>query len=175
MYIGKDELDKLFSHYLQFKAMRDNIMIQLSSVSDDQELIYSLVIGNKTLDDSPPTGICSDNTGNIATQMSQIDRSETRLSRALFTKEKLEIEAIIDDIDHVLRSVPPQKSSIVKAKHFQGLSWPEIGRGLKISGRSAKRKYDRYIIEMVPTSRITIEQYKAVMNKVMTNNDIVLL
>lgn len=179
-YIRYHELEILIYAQLTLESILDNLSADLTAVVSREgigagdEYIYSMCIGNKVFDSMPPTGKISDSTGNIAANYEKImwlDRKEVRIE---LKDEALKITIVLDKLGIAFRKLNSFQRTIVELYYRYRMTWPEIIEEIKSDRRyrgndKAKEEKRRAVDKMSRLSRISIQEYGAVLRMVEEN------
>ena len=77
-YISYIQTEKLFTQWPTLKAVKESLGLELKALGngvdkeDENNLIYTQVIGNKVLTDTPPSGNISDTTASTSASYQQV-------------------------------------------------------------------------------------------------------
>ncbi len=173
-YIGYSQTEILLKKYPLLKSLLANLQIELrkfwetgqSDTLNEEDIMYSLSIGNKVLSDMPHAGSRAPGDkelGIILTKDRIIEEGLRDLVTAINT-----IGEVVEKIDNAMSGLNPQERQIIELRHFTDLPWKAILReiGYLIEERQAKRIRREAIEKMVKVLRITPEQFDFCMGEI---------
>lgn len=125
-YIRSHEAEKLFELLPIMEAIRNGLKQSMPDGITRDDYIYSLAIGNKPLDNMPPSGAISNPTCNIATNYVKVMKRDTRGIVKSLSGKMLIISKAIDRISCSFRRLPSLQQEILQLHYWDKLSWREI-------------------------------------------------
>jgi hypothetical protein len=167
-YIRYHEIEKLFSLWPMLEDILKSLSLDLfilrktKSIEISDEYIYSMCVGNKVLDDMPPTGKIGDSTGSIASNYSKIMRYDRKDTRIDISEEVVKISLIIAKLDIAFNRLNILQKQILSLYYWDEKSWEDIVSMLNVSKIKAQEERKNAIEIMVDVSLITIEAYEEV-------------
>ena len=169
-YIGYSDVEALLRDYRSLKSLLYNHQIELQRIWRDpqnsdineNDILYSLTIGNKVLSDMPHiTRSPGDK------EISIIDRKDKMIQGEI--RDKIQtintIGEVIEKLESAMRSLSLEKQAIITDFYFEGWTWGEIA-GKMASERDALRDRRKDAIrQIVSIIRVTKEQFAFCVNK----------
>lgn len=173
-YIRYHEVEKLFEFQPTLEGMLESLSVDLIAArakeptGTDEDYIYNLCIGNKALDNLPPTGKITDSTSNIAINYIKIMRRNKNEVKNELKREMLEISLVIDKLNIAFRRLTPSQQQILKLCYWEKKTWKETMECIKeknqyISLRQAQEQRRAALEKMTSIAKITIDTYKCIM------------
>lgn len=172
-YIRYQEVEQLFKMQPVLEAILESLKVDIANAANgvEDDYIYNMVIGNKTLDSIPGGGSISDSTGNTASvYMKSISRDLQSIKHEIKAEFAL-VNMTLDKLNIAIRQVDPLQQKILKMYYWEGKRWYEILEIAKkdkqyISKRQAQR-YKRIAIEKLQMIvKITLDDYKNIIRLV---------
>lgn len=175
-YISYIQTENLIRAWPTIQGIKESLQIELKALevkSSDEEddYIYTQVMGNKVLSDIPPSGKISDSTGNIAASYLQVINRDYYSTLEAIKKEKFCIELVDDKLDIAFRRLSLVQQNILKLFYLEKKIWAEVLDELKkekcFYSKQQAQAQRRYAIEkMQSISKITVDAYLQVMKLV---------
>ena len=174
-YIRYHEMEKLFAVWPELNAILQGILTELAiarrlkgSTGTDDDYIYSLCIGNKVIDNMPPSGRISDTTGNIASSYEKIMRYDRRSVSTELKGDALEISLVIDKLQLASRRLNPLQRHVLELYYWDGKTWTEIVEQIKAEGGYCSKGHVQNLrrlamSKMANIIKIPIETYEFIM------------
>lgn len=182
MSIRYHEAEKLFKAWPTIEAIVDGLSVDIkyfrkyNSTGTDADYIYSMVVGNKVLNDMPPTGKISDSSGNIAANYQSNKRFDKKEIRIEIGSELHFLLSINQKMEIAFKRPSPVQREILKLFYWEELPWKEVldiinQNSRYISESTAKAERMRGIKKMaiVLGTALSMEDYNAVMKIVDEN------
>lgn len=176
-YIHYHEVEKLFTAWPTLDGILESLLIDLmatrakNGLGSDEDYIYTMSIGNKALDNMPPSGKISDSTGNIVANYLKVMRMDKRELKGELNEEVFEVSIVIEKLNIAFRRLSPIRQKVLKLFYWEKLKWKEVSVSLNESGgfmseSSAKIERRRGIEKMASILKVTQEDYESVMKLV---------
>lgn len=175
-YIRYHETETLFIKWPLLKAIRESSLLELKavgakeSIGTDEEYIYSLIVGNKVMNDMPfaTTNDISNPTEKIAINYTKIIQNNISNTEKEIKEELLQLWLIDGKLDIGYKSLSPLKQKILELYYWDKHTWDETIQALKkdnnYCSKSQVQKYRKEAIEKIKRiSKITIEMYNDIM------------
>jgi len=175
-YISYIQTEELFKKWPTLQGIRESLERELelyectskTGITDDD--IYTKIIGNKVLSDSPHSGKLSDTTGDTALNAEQMWDKDMKETKKHLLEEKLYIELVNDKLDIAFKRLSPTQQKILKLFYIENRTWAEVLEQLKrdnyMSKDQAKRRRREAIEKIQSISKITVDMYDYVMKLV---------
>ena len=155
------------------------------NIATETDYIESMVFGNKSLNDAPPSGKISDSTGNIAANYSNVlsqDKKkymeEWKEFAAEVGKDYLDIAAVTEKLGIAFKKLTLLQQTILKLYYWENKVWKEvracISDNISYKSESAvKAERDRAINKMAVILKNSMEYstYEAIMKKIDKKNE----
>jgi hypothetical protein len=163
----KPILDEIYNNVaaeLQLNRQKDSLGTQ-------DDYIYDMAIGNKALDNMPPTGKISDSTGSIAIAYPKVMKFDRKCVKGELIDQELFLTMVLSQIDISLRRISPLQRRILDLFYWQQMSWKEICDRFKLENAFVQTKQlqdlrKKAIEKMVTSKIVTTEMYEKVMSYV---------
>jgi hypothetical protein len=177
-YIREQETERLFIAWPLIKSTKESLTLDLKAIlaktkieaNEDYDYIYSLVTGNRVMNDMPPanTNAISKPTENIALNYSGAINRDTKNTKNELKEELFELWLVDEKLTRAFQSLPPLKQNILKLFYWEMKTWDEVLEELKLGkqfyGKHQARKHKKDAIRQLSiTLRISIETYENVM------------
>ena len=141
-YIRYHEAERLFAAWPILEDTLERLLKStelidkktLMGAADD--CIYSLCIGNKALNDMPPTGQISDSTCNIAISYKKIMYYNQESIKSEIDNEILELSLTIDKLNIAFRRLTPIQQTILRLLYWESKSIVEVMEYMKQEKRN---------------------------------------
>lgn len=174
-YISYKDAEKLFEVWPMLQKIKQSAKIDLelvesmkSDLDSIDEMIYSLAVGNKVLDDMPHPKTASSSTERVAIgYKNMIDKDIFNSSDRI--KVEIMLLCLVDEkLKIAFDSISPLQQQILKSFYWDKKTWNEILAQLSneneyISRRQAQIQRENAIKKITITSRITVKVYTDVM------------
>lgn len=176
-YISYIQTENLIKNWNTLLGVKESLALDIRSlgIEPNQEeiddYIYTSVVGNKIMSDSPPSGRISDTTGNTSASYQQIIKRDYCNALECLKKEKLHIEIVNDKLNIGFKRLNPLQQQILNMFYLENKTWTEVVEELKkdkyfISKQQAQRTRRESMYEIQRISKITVDMYAYVMNLV---------
>lgn len=171
-YIGIQEAENLIRTYKPMLALLESLQLDLTKLyldgmmESEDDVIYSLSMGNRRLDGMPlpPIGK-SDKTGNIAIAYRHAIANANRGKMRAITREIIDISAVVEKVDIGFHAMTTLQRGILEDLYVEGFSWASVCRNRGVNEWEGKRLRRKSLEVMAKTSRITMEEYGAMQEK----------
>lgn len=176
-YISYIQTENLIRAWPTIQGIKESLGRELSfykytnKMGSADDYIYTKVIGNKVLSDTPPSGKISDSTGNTAVNIENMWNEDMQSIKKRLMEEKFCIELVDDKLNIAFRRLSLVQQKILKLFYLENKTWAEVLDELKkekyfISKQQAQFQR-RYAIEkMQSISKIKVDSYFQVMKLV---------
>lgn len=173
-YIQTEDLLKVWSTIQGIKESLDrelSLYKYTSKMGSADDYIYTKVIGNKVLSDTPPLGKISDNTGNTAINIENMWNEDMRSIKKRLMEEKFCIDLVNDKLEIAYRRLSLIQQKILKLFYLENKTWAEVLEELKaekyfFSKQQAQLQRRNGIYKIQSISKITVETYVSVIKLV---------
>lgn len=176
-YISYIQTEKLFTQWPTLKAVKESLGLELKALGngvdkeDENNLIYTQVIGNKVLTDTPPSGNISDTTASTSASYQQVAEREYNATLEQILKEKSSINLVDCKLDLAFRRLTPLQQDILKLFYWEGQTWAEVLEEIKkthgfTTKQQAQRQRRDSLEKIQITSKVNVETYLFVMDLV---------
>ena len=132
--------------------------------------IYTKVIGNKVISDSPHSGELSDTTGNMALNVEHMWDKDMDGIREQLLEEKMYLDLVDDKLNIAFKRLSPIQQTILKLFYMANKTWTEtlelLTQSDYMSKDQAQRRRKEGIEKIQSISKITVDMYDYVMNLV---------
>ncbi len=168
-YISYIQTENLFKALPTLLAIKESLQLDIDrlGVINSEEIddyIYTQVIGNKVLSDTPPSGKISDTTGDVAeSHKHNIDQAYDNALKSI-KKDRFSIDLVDDKLNIALRRLPLLNQQILKLFYWEKKTWAEVLEELKISNnymtkRQVVIRRKNSLEKIQSISKITVETY----------------
>lgn len=175
-YISYIQTEELFKAWPTIQGIKESLAIELrvlevANSDEKDEYIYTQVVGNRVITDTPPTGKISDTTGDIATSyMNVINRDYYNTLEAI-KKDKFYIELVDDKLTIGFKRLSPLQQQLLKLFYWEKKTWAETLEASKkdkhfVSKHQAQVQRRCGIEKLQSISKITVDAYSKVMELV---------
>jgi hypothetical protein len=168
-YIRSHEVEKLLEIWPVLESVYKFITGDaLKGISRD-DYIYSMAIGNKPLDDMPPTGKITDPTCNVATTYTAMMKSDMRVVIKDMSSDALRISYVLDRLKYAFRRLPFLQQKVLSLYYLDKLTWKEIAAKISKEGRyitqfAVQEMKRKALDRMTKNLMLPNEQYADLMN-----------
>jgi hypothetical protein len=168
-YIRSHETEKLFELLPFMQAIQNGLKQGMPEEIARDDYIYSLAIGNRTVDSMPPSGNISNPTCNIATCYVKTMKRDIREIMLNLSGEIIIIATAIDRISCAFRRLPSLQQNILMFHYWHKLPWRDILDKLQdknrfLSQNAAKRQCQKGIDKLTEIIQFPHEEYNNLMN-----------
>jgi DNA-directed RNA polymerase specialized sigma subunit len=172
-YIKYPQIEELLKKYPSLKALLNNLQIELeklwryrrNSEISEEDILYSLAIGNRTLSDMPHVASHSPGDKELGI-IEQKDRIINKEYVFALIADINEIGEVVEKITTSLRSLPADRQKILTLFYCEGKTWKDIANEMKIGRDTAKENRKEAISQIQTILRVTWEQYEYCLSKV---------
>lgn len=172
-HISYMQLENLIRNWENIKSLRESLLLSIRAFNagpDQKEVddyIYTKVIGNKALSDTPPSGRISDTTGDTSNCYEENIKKDYSNSLKCLENERLYVEIVLDKLDIAFRRLTTVQQEIIKLFYVKEMTWAEVMEELSeqkqyITKRQAQRQRRSSIEQMQSISRISTDVYSCV-------------
>ncbi|MDR7856047.1 hypothetical protein [Tissierella sp.] len=175
-YISYIQTENLFKSWPTIQGIKESLSLELKAleVKSSEEIddyIYTQVVGNKVLSDTPPSGKISDSTGNTSTSYHQVVNRDYYSTLEAIKKEKFCIELVDDKLEIAYRRLNLLQQKILRLFYLEKKVWAEVVEELNkekyfLSKQQAQCQRRESIYKIQSISKITVETYMQVMRLV---------
>jgi len=176
-YISYIQTENLFKAWLTIQGIKESLGRELifyeytGKMGSANDYIYTKVIGNKVLSDTPPSGKISDSTGDTAVNIENMWDEDMQNRKNRLIEEKFCIELIDDKLHIAFRRLSAMQQQLLKLFYWEKKTWAEVLVELKkekyfMSKHQAQLSRRNSIEKIQKISKITVDMYVYVMNLV---------
>ena len=176
-YISYIQTEDLIKNWNTLLGIKESLALDIKSllVEPNQEevndYIYTSVVGNKIMSDSPPSGNISDTTGNTSINYRHGMRNDYCNTLECLKREKMHIEIVNDKINIGFRRLSLLQQQILNLFYLENKTWTEVIEELKqdkyfISKHQAQIARRSSLQKIRKISKITVDMYVFVMDLV---------
>jgi len=176
-YISYIQAENLIKNWNTLLGVKESLALDIRSLGVEQnqeeidDYIYTSVVGNKVLSDTPRSGKVSDTTGNTSASYQQVIKRDYCNALECLKKEKLHIEIVSDKLSIGFKRLSLLQQQIINLFYLENKTWTEVLDELKkdkyfISKRQAQFDRRKSVEEIQKISKITVDMYVYVMNLV---------
>lgn len=176
-YISYIQTENLIKNWNTLLGVKESLALDIRSlgIEPNQEeiddYIYTSVVGNKIMSDSPPSGRISDTTGNTSGSYQQAIKRDYCNTLECLKKEKLHIEIVNDKLNIGFKRLNPLQQQILNLFYLEKKTWTEVLEELKkdkhfISKHQAQTNRRNSVQKIQQISKITVDMYAYVMKLV---------
>lgn len=175
-YIRYHEVEKLFTAWPELEVILHSLSLDLIAVrtnysmGTDDDYIYSLCMGNKAIDNMPPSGRISDSTGNIAANYGFLMWHDRRAVKTELTGDVLELSLVIEKMQLAFRRLSPLQREILALYYWESKTWREVAETVNCNVGQVQDKRYCGIEKMRRVMKIPIETYGRIMRIVDEKN-----
>lgn len=136
-YINYQQTEELLRFYPAMTKQIEQLTLSMEQIciNDMDERIYSLVVGNKVLNDMPfpPAGNTSDKTAKVALTYKEALKNTDNKAVTDIIKEMILVENTVKKIDLAYEDLPFLWKKVIYGKYFvePSKSWAEIAKDCK--------------------------------------------
>lgn len=176
-YINYIQTENLVKHWNTLQGIRDSLKSELNSIGTNfhqneiDDYVYTKVVGNKVLSDTPPSGKISDTTGNTAISYKDILDKDICETIECIEKEKFRVDLVSEKLEISYQRLSKTQLQILNLFYWEHKTWKETLEELKSNQQfmskqqaQAQRRTALYKIQKI--SKITTENYEMVMKLV---------
>jgi len=176
-YITYNQTENLVKHWNTLQGIRESLKMEVVSFTTNinqnelDDYIYTKMIGNKVLSDTPPSGKISDTTGNTAISYKDILDSEMCDTIECIGKEKFRIDLVSEKLEISYQRLTKTQLQILKLFYWENKTWKEVLEEMKInhqfiSKQQAQLQRRNALSKIQKISKITTDNYNFVMDLV---------
>lgn len=176
-YISYIQTENLFKNWNTLLGVKESLALDIRTLvatpmqEEIDDYIYTAVVGNKVLTDTPPSGKISDITGSVAANYQQVIERGYLGTLESVKKEKFCIELVDDKLNIAFRRLNLMQQQLLKLFYWENKTWAEVLDKLKedkhfITKHQAQSQRRNSIEKMQITSKINVEMYLFVMRLV---------
>ncbi|MGJ0847441.1 hypothetical protein ACR77J_12190 [Tissierella praeacuta] len=176
-YISYIQTENLFKAWPTIQGIKESLGRELSfykytdKMGSADDYIYTKVIGNKVLSDTPPSGKISDSTGNTAVNIENMWNEDMQSIKKRLMEEKFCIDLVNDKLEIAYRRLSLIQQKILKLFYLDNKTWAEVLEELKVekyflSKQQAQLQRRNGIYKIQSISKITVETYVSVIKLV---------
>jgi len=174
-YISYMQTENLFKIWPMLKTINESLTLEIKALeTNDKEVddyIYTQVVGNKVLNDTPPSGKISDTTGNTVASYKQVIKNDYTSTLECIKKEKFCVDLIDDKLNISYRRLSPMQQLLLKLFYWDRKTWAEVLTELRkekhfISKDQAQHQRRIGIEQIQITSKVNIDMYLKAMKLV---------
>ncbi len=173
-YIRYHEVENLIRCKPILSGIYNNVAAELQinrqkdSLGTQDDYIYDMAIGNKALDNMPPTGKISDSTGSIAIAYPKVMKFDRKCVKSELIHQELFLAMILSQVDILLRRLSTPERRIIDLFYWQQKSWKEICEIFKLENSFVQTKQlqdlrKKAIEKLVSAAIITVDTYEEAM------------
>ena len=159
-YINYQKIETLLDCHRLLIGLTNSIQVDITSVyvkgavDSDDEIIYGLVLGNRSLDNTIRSSSVTDKTYKVAITYKQSSSNVYYHEIKKLTHELMEVNIILDKIEIAMSIMADDERELIHQVYMQGIKWSDTGR----------IRDKRIILEkLANVARITEEAYCRVM------------
>lgn len=175
-YISYIQTEELLKIWPTIEGIRESLDRELKlygytgKMGNVDGYIYTKIIGNKVLSDSPHSGKLSDTTGDTALNIERMWDEDMKSIEKQLLEEKLYLDLIDDKLDIAFKRLSPTQQKILRLFYMENKTWTEVLERLRqdnyMSKRQAQRRRQEAVEKVQSISKITVDMYDYVMNLV---------
>ena len=145
-YINYQQTEELLRFYPEMNRQIKQLQLSMQQlcINDMDERIYSLVVGNKVLNDMPfpPAGNTSDKTAKVAINYEEMFNKSDNKAVVETAKEMMLLENTVKKIDLAYESLPFFWKKVIEGKYFvePPKTWAEIAK-------DCRKKFDKRTLQ----------------------------
>lgn len=177
-YISYIQTENLLKSWPIIQGVKESLTLEIQALGDgvnqdeEDDYIYTQVVGNKVLSDIPPAvGKISDTTGNISASYKQVMKHDYYSTLKAIREDKFCIELVDDKLDIAFRRLSFIERKILECFYLKNKTWAEVLEELKkernyMSRQKAQLERRKAIERVQSISKITVDMYLQVMDLV---------
>lgn len=177
-YVSYIQTENLLRAWPTIQGVKESLALEIQALGngvnkeEEDDYIYTQVVGNKVLDDIPPSkGKTSDTTGNISASYKQVMKRDYYSTLRAIRKDKFCIELVDDKLGIAFRRLSFTERRILELFYLDSKTWAEVLEELKkernfMSRQKAQFQRRKAIERVQSISKITVGMYLQVMNLV---------
>jgi len=170
-YIGYTQVEDLLRKYYLLKALLYNLQIELRKIwktgnndtISEEDILYSLAIGNKVLSDMPHAGSRASGDKELGIILTK-DRIIGEDIREMFNAVDT-IGEVVEKTTSALKGIPAEQSQILTEFYCQRKTWKDIATTMNMERDTLKERRRESIDTILKVLRITPEQWEFCLRK----------
>jgi len=169
-YIKQKQVEGLLKSYSLLTAILNSLHVELQAAyvtepdSDEGEVIYALVVGNRRLDGMPkPPYVMSDKTCNVAFIYKQVSAHTTNAIIKRLSRDILQISTVLEKLDIAIDSLNKEQRKAIDKYYLN--KEPVVRSGNLNDERRMKRERRNALDIIAKVMRLSMDRYFEVMEK----------
>lgn len=175
-YISYIQTEELFKRWPTLQGIKESLETELKlykyadKMGNADDYIYTKIIGNKVISDSPHSGKLSDTTGSMALNGENMWNEDIESIKKQLLEDKLYIELVDDKLSIAFKRLSPTQQKILNLFYIENRTWAEVLERLEkdnyMSKRQAQKRRQEAIEKIQSISKITVDMYDYAMKLV---------